>query len=277
MLSGVACVWAQERPKQLASIVPTPHPPAVETLRRQFGEILQARQAGDGARLDALLKSFALPDPETWTARLFAPQQAPALAQEYAREYSGFQSAVKQVLDHWESAGDAEIRVAPWERRAGAEAAPSADFPVPAVGVAVESYMFMIGIPGRGAVAWVDSFAYLHGAWRFIGKGSSGFWSAPHFTVPSANFQMAHAIYKVPPNYPPDAQQQAIEGPVRLRATITADGTVRELTVMEGHPLLAPAAVEAVRQWRYAPAQLRGKPVEVPTTVEVDFLYPRSR
>jgi protein TonB len=52
---------------------------------------------------------------------------------------------------------------------------------------------------------------------------------------------------------------------------IGIDGTVREIRVVDGHPLLAPAAVEAVKIWKYKPYYVKGKPVEVETTVTVSF------
>ncbi|HWB98140.1 MAG TPA: M56 family metallopeptidase [Bryobacteraceae bacterium] len=76
---------------------------------------------------------------------------------------------------------------------------------------------------------------------------------------------------QVPPVYPPEAKQARIQGTVRMNATIGEDGKVQNLTVVNGHPLLVPAAMEAVRQWVYAPTLLNGNPVAVMTTVEVNF------
>ena len=75
----------------------------------------------------------------------------------------------------------------------------------------------------------------------------------------------------VRPVYPPMAKQARIQGTVRLSAVIAKDGTVRDLTVVSGHPLLIPAAMEAARQWVYQPAMLSGEPVEVKTPIDVNF------
>jgi protein TonB len=58
---------------------------------------------------------------------------------------------------------------------------------------------------------------------------------------------------------------------VHLTAIIGADGRIRELQVLSGHPLLVPAAVDAVRQWVYQPTMLSGAPVEVMTDITVTF------
>ena len=56
-----------------------------------------------------------------------------------------------------------------------------------------------------------------------------------------------------------------------LSATISRDGTIENLHVISGHPMLVGAAVEAVRQWRYRPYLLNGQPVEVETQIMVNF------
>jgi len=81
----------------------------------------------------------------------------------------------------------------------------------------------------------------------------------------------ASLINRVQPNYPPLARQTRISGTVRLHAIISKDGTVQQLEVLSGHPLLVQAALDAVRQWRYRPTTLNGEPVEVDTTIDVIF------
>ena len=71
--------------------------------------------------------------------------------------------------------------------------------------------------------------------------------------------------------YPPLARQTRISGTVRLHAIIGKNGSVQQLEVISGHPLLVQAALDAVRQWRYRPTLLNGEPVEVDTTIDVIF------
>ena len=81
----------------------------------------------------------------------------------------------------------------------------------------------------------------------------------------------SNLIYQVTPAYPPLARQIRLEGTVSLEAVITREGAIDSLRVISGHPLLVGAAVEAVKQWRYRPTLLNGTPVEIITTVEVNF------
>jgi protein TonB len=78
-------------------------------------------------------------------------------------------------------------------------------------------------------------------------------------------------IRRVQPQYPPLARQARIQGSVVLQAEISKDGTIQNLHLISGHPMLAPAAIEAVKQWRYKPYYLNGEPVEVETQITVNF------
>ena len=83
----------------------------------------------------------------------------------------------------------------------------------------------------------------------------------------------ASLINKVQPSYPPLARQARIQGTVIIEAVISRGGTIEELKVISGHPLLQQAAVDAVKQWRYKPTLLNNEPVEVVTTVTVTFSF----
>lgn len=83
--------------------------------------------------------------------------------------------------------------------------------------------------------------------------------------------QQANLIYASRPIYPVLAKQARIQGEVVLDAIISKDGTVENLELRSGHPLLVPAAMEAVRQWRYRPTLLNREPVEVMTRITVNF------
>ena len=78
-------------------------------------------------------------------------------------------------------------------------------------------------------------------------------------------------IQKIEPNYPPLARQARVQGDVVLKAIVSKEGNIKELELVSGHPMLAPAAIEAVKQWHYRPFLLNGEPVEVETLVTVIF------
>ena len=87
----------------------------------------------------------------------------------------------------------------------------------------------------------------------------------------SSGVQEAKKIRQILPLYPPLAKQARIQGVVKLEAIIGKNGMVQNLTVIQGHPLLVQAALDAVQQWRYEPTLLNNEPVEVVTYIDVIF------
>jgi TonB family protein len=85
------------------------------------------------------------------------------------------------------------------------------------------------------------------------------------------NVQQAKLIRQPAPAYPPLAKQARISGVVHLQVIIATDGTVKDIALISGHPLLAQAAMDAVKQWQYQQTLLNGQPVEVQSQVDVNF------
>jgi len=78
-------------------------------------------------------------------------------------------------------------------------------------------------------------------------------------------------VHRVEPSYPPLARAARVQGDVVLTAVISPNGDIENLQLVSGHPMLVPAAITAVKQWRYKPYLLNGQPVEVETTITVIF------
>jgi periplasmic protein TonB len=124
-------------------------------------------------------------------------------------------------------------------------------------------------IPGIGETTGV------RGVFGSVGMGSAPVIPAAPSVVQRA-VQLSHMsegdlIRKVLPTYPPLARSARIQGTVVLKAMISKQGTIENLQLLSGHPMLAPAAIEAVRQWRYRPYVLNNEPVEVETQITVNF------
>lgn len=85
------------------------------------------------------------------------------------------------------------------------------------------------------------------------------------------NVQAANLIKKITPVYPALAKSARIQGTVRFTAIIGKDGTIQNLQLVSGHPMLVQSATEAVKQWVYKPTLLNDEPVEVITQIDVNF------
>jgi protein TonB len=78
-------------------------------------------------------------------------------------------------------------------------------------------------------------------------------------------------VHREEPAYPPLARAARVQGEVVLSAVIDGNGQIQNLQLVSGHPMLVPAAITAVKLWRYKPYLLNGQPVEVETTITVIF------
>ena len=110
-------------------------------------------------------------------------------------------------------------------------------------------------------------------------SATSSLAAVPRMSVPAAPKRIRISqgvtkgmlIQKIEPTYPPIARSARIQGQVVLTAIISKTGNIQNLTLVSGHPMLVPAALDAVKQWRYRPFLLNGEPVEVETTVTLTF------
>jgi protein TonB len=82
-------------------------------------------------------------------------------------------------------------------------------------------------------------------------------------------------LHRVEPDYPEEALRQRIQGPVVLDVRADRDGSIQEIKLLSGQPLLADAAIAAVKQWRFKPLVDKGQPVEMRTTITLNFRLPR--
>jgi protein TonB len=82
----------------------------------------------------------------------------------------------------------------------------------------------------------------------------------------------AFLIKKVPPEYPEEAHKKRIQGTVVLHGVISNEGDVAEVAVVSGDPMFTQAAIDAVKQWKYKPYRLNGRPVEVETQFQLNFV-----
>jgi protein TonB len=101
---------------------------------------------------------------------------------------------------------------------------------------------------------------------------AAGHGKEPTAPVPiGGDVKQARLLKSVPPIYPSTARTQHISGAVKIDALIDANGNVSSVTVLSGPGMLHQAALVAVKQWKYEPAQLNGKPTPVHLTVTVQF------
>jgi TonB family protein len=100
--------------------------------------------------------------------------------------------------------------------------------------------------------------------------------TTPNSTASAAANSGARLIHRVDPEYPPEAREQNLQGTVVLAVEIRGDGSIGEIGVASGDPILADAAMKAVKQWRYQPYAVNGQPVERQTRISIKFVLPQG-
>jgi periplasmic protein TonB len=128
------------------------------------------------------------------------------------------------------------------------------------------------GVPGTGAEGVIGGISGVAGPAASAPKPVAPEPAAvPQRIQVGGAVEAARLLREVQPRYPVLAREARIDGTVEMKAIIAPNGSVEQLSVISGHPLLVPAALAAVKQWVYAPAYLNGRPVEVATEIDVHF------
>ena len=126
-------------------------------------------------------------------------------------------------------------------------------------------------IPGVGVPGTADGFPISMGRGNYILPPPPPSATISHVFRTSTILE-GSLIRKVQPIYPPIAKTGRIQGPVVLFAVISKSGSIDNLRVVSGHPLLVRAAIDAVQQWQYRPYILNHEPIEVETQITVNFV-----
>jgi len=132
---------------------------------------------------------------------------------------------------------------------------------------------------GSGVIGSTGNGGSQDGVWRSINDSLSRVQPLPPAApatikreFKTSNMLEGRLIRKVQPEYPSLARSARVQGSVILAAIISKDGTMENLKLISGHPMLVQAAISAVSQWRYRPYILNGEVIEVETQITVNFV-----
>jgi len=246
--------------------------------RTQVKEIVEAYQGGDDAKGHRLIEKMRLPNADKFFAENFAQGESVKLADRYARAFNDYalslEHTVKDVVHN--PGSRLKQNLVPGNPTVSDDMRDKLASLTPYHGQKLYRLGSTIELEGHEVGSWEDTYLYRDGRFVYIGFGGWPIWSWQE-TTESNEFINGHfvtpavLIQKIPPTYPPDARKLKVEGTVVLKFRIGKDGGVENVGVISGDPLLVPAAVEAVRQWRFRPWNIGGIPFEYDTTVSVEF------
>jgi TonB family protein len=137
-------------------------------------------------------------------------------------------------------------------------------------GISGEHGTALGAVAGGNAGPQIDAQSISNAKPQLSGAGAQGV--QPMRVRVSQGVTQGMVISKAQPVYPADAKAARIQGTVVISAIIGKDGSVQTMRLLSGHPMLAPAAMDAVKQWKYRPYILNGTPVEVETQMTVNFM-----
>lgn len=249
--------------------------------RSQFNAIVESYRAGNNTEGHQLIDRFRLPQSEKWFSEHLAPDQSAKLTARYDRLFANFAESLEQTIEdvvgHPKSDMVTNLEEGKGEnpsdvRRPGAKLSGMVSVRQPNLFYG----HFRVIVKTKDSMSWADTFVHEDGAFRFLGFGAWPFWvweDGSEGGAPKGGriTQPPTLITQVPAVYPASARAMRTEGVVIVRVKIDKEGRVKKADVLKGDPLLAQAAVDAVRQWRYKPGTLGGAPAESFAIAQVVF------
>jgi TonB family protein len=276
---------ANQNPPANAAAIPA-YPDTASGLERLIADILRASK-NDPPKYSALVSSLSQPVPAEWFRNTFG-DDGETMLKDYPdsgpRVTSALQAFFAKARDDKFTEVTAHKREAACDDDSGELIYPvmvMRERPVP---------LYELRFHSGPKFYRLWALAYLDGGFRFVGelhppdfKGARAKLAGPTDSSGDSsngeekrvrmggNVIAAKLVRRVQPEYPEIARRERLQGTVRLHAIIAKDGTIRLLRVQTGYCSLGQAAMKAVRQWRYTPTMVEGKPVEVDTTIDVIF------
>lgn len=243
------------------------YPNTADGLHSLLTDLLATAKDDDQGKVWSKIAEMEIPDYENWFARTYGQEKGQALASGYGKSLKLTEQQFemlwvelpKQEGEISISRLDAANRKFDLSKKDDALANPTDDF------IADWKKTDSSTGPGRQAIGY---FCFVDGKFRLK--------NFPHevqilSTTKPGPMVSAKLINRVPPVYPETARHLRIQGLVSVNVVIRKDGTVVVQNVGAGHPLLAPAAVAAVQQWKYEPTTISGEPVDVQAKIYVTF------
>jgi TonB family protein len=272
-LALVLSVSAQGTTDRVADSSLSGYPDSPEGLKTLIDDILAAVKARRNDRVSELLNNLAIPDYKTWFVKEFGSDEGPRLAGKYQEFAPRLTFEAEKLFNAAQAEGRTEVSVTTLQKPIDQSVSGLNRAIVEAMQDPLTLYSASGRSPNQPYALLLGHYFYIEGGFRYLDNAVlQALSTAPPLRIKlGGQVVTSKQLHKVEPIYPPEARASRTEGPVVLHAIIGTDGYVKELNVMSGDPVLAEAAVTAVRQWQYRPTKLNDVPVEVDTTITITF------
>jgi TonB family protein len=246
------------------------YPESTDGLKKLVEDMFVAVKSKDDAKISSYMSELAIPEHGAWFVQIFGAAEGARLEAKYAELLPGEAKKIREAFEYALKGKRTDVTV---KVLGQGEVAGSGRAILDAMARPVSVYMVDGSSPKEKFAARIGDFVFVDGGFRYV---DSEVWRALSTAPPmrirmGGNYAKANLIHQVQPIYPAEAVAARLEGEVLVHIVLATDGTIKELNVVKGDPVLAKAAVDAVKQWRYKPTLLNGKAVEVDSTVSVVF------
>ena len=273
-----------------AATIPS-YPDSTSGLEHLVKDILKAQKAGDGVHAQELIDSLILPDYQGWYVDAFDHEMAESGIASYKASVS---SLPAQLARYFLSLQQNQVTISAVRFDETCDDNAS-DHTFGILQSRLRSVpLYELRFIKDGKFSRLFSFVYVDGGFRFALLPEPEK-VAPHrdnsavskhecieVTVQSGSGPVqvvrqggavtaSRLIKRVQPEYPEIARREGIQGTIRMRAIIGADGAISGVRVISGACSLSKSAYDAVKKWKYSPTLLLGKPIEVDTTIDVIY------
>jgi len=264
-LATASFVFAQDSSPATGTLAA--YPESADGLKLLISDVFTAMKAKDQQKVSSYFSSMTLPEHTAWFTKTFGATEGARMDAKYTELLPGLEKNLQRIFEYARKENRTDPKITMAEKAGGTSGLEGAA--VKAMQTPIPLYMADGSNPKREFPAAIGDFFYVDGAFRFIPtQVLQALSTAPPLRLRVAgNVQEFKLLRRLTPDYPAVTAQ----GTVLLHVILAVDGTVSEINVLNGNPDLAKAAVEAVRQWRYKPTMLNGMPVEVDTTVLIEF------
>jgi TonB family protein len=245
-------------------LAPTSNPAAPysnssEGLRQLLNDMMLAAKRDDQSGLLSMIRETEIPDYQNWFTSNFGREKGESWAEPYGRWLAKNEKEFQELLVKLAQM-DGEFAI---EKMDTAKRYDLLNGPLDGY---LASWKRPTAPKGEKLVT-IGDFFFVGGKFRW----DSNTQYFPFQKPKTGSIVMAKLVKRVSPKYPEEARQKAIQGTVVLNVVLLKDGSVMIQSVAEGDPILSPAAIEAVRQWRYEPTVLNGQPIDMDTKISVVF------
>jgi hypothetical protein len=262
-------------------------PDSSEGFSEQYQAVFKAWQEGNSQALKASLGEFAIPS--RWFTEAFGSELGETLASQYADEFADFEThiarnflggrdfaATRYGAKQRELFVETNLKLNTDSSMPGPRPAPPAFIPLPGVERFETASFIAVDGKKRPITSWMDSFLYIDGRFRYLGRGAYAFWDGVKIRRADPCAEPGERtggklVKRVEPIYPAGVAERNVGEFVSAVLTVGKDGSVINVDILKGDPDLVDAARNAFLQWRYTPFISCGHAVEMSSVEHVNF------